>query len=88
MTAQEILARAETIAGHPHTFTLRPNENGAWTSGVIGIPGVISEGDTPNEAITMARDALREWAIVRLEDGLDIPAPFNALNPGGNGPTC
>ena len=76
MTDQEILAKAESIARRPYTFTLTPNEGGVWTSGVLEIPGVVSEGDDPAEAVAMARDALRELAIVCLEDGLAIPAPF------------
>ncbi len=73
-----ILARADLIMLRPYTFTLMPNDDGVWTSGVLELPGVVSEGDNPTEAIEMARDALREMAIVRLEDGLDIPAPLVA----------
>ena len=75
MTEQAILDRADGIASRPYTFTLVPGEGGVWTSGVLEIPGVVSEGDDPAEAIAMARDALRELAIVRLEDGQDVPEP-------------
>ena len=75
MTDQAILNGADGIASRPYTFTLVPAEGGVWTSGVLEIPGVVSEGDDPAEAIAMARDALRELAIVRLEDGQDVPEP-------------
>ena len=73
MTAQGILAEAAGISRRSYTFTLEPNEGGVWTSGLLEIRGVVSEGDSPAEAVAMARDALLEWAIVRLEDGLPIP---------------
>ena len=75
MDDRVILARADLIALRPYTFTLVSNEDGVWTSGVLELPGVVSEGDSPAEAVEMARDALREMAIVLLEDGLTIPAP-------------
>ena len=83
MTSAEILARADLIAALPYTFTVVANEDGVWTSGVLELPGVVSEGDTPSEAIEMARDALREMAIVRLEDGIDIPEPFDTRDYSG-----
>ena len=80
MNDQEILAKAQSIARRPYTFTLTPNEGGVWTSGILEIPGVVSEGDDPAEAVAMARDALRELAIVCLEDGIAIPdAPHHDL---------
>lgn len=83
MTDEAVLAEADRIAALPYTFTLVPNEDGVWTSAVLELPGVISEGDDPTEAIEMARDALREMAIVRLEDGLDIPEPFETRDYSG-----
>ncbi|MXW23506.1 MAG: type II toxin-antitoxin system HicB family antitoxin [Chloroflexi bacterium] len=83
MTDEAILAEADLIAARPYTFTLVLNEGGVWTSGVLEIPGVVSEGDDPAEAIEMARDALREMAIVRIEDGLEIPEPFNSRDYSG-----
>ena len=83
MTDESILAEADLIAARPYTFTLVPNEDGVWTSGVLELRGVISEGDSPTEAIEMARDALREMAIVRLEDGLEIPEPFDSRDYSG-----
>ena len=83
MTDESTLAEADLIAARAYTFTLVPNEDGVWTSGVLELPGVISEGDSPTEAIEMARDALREMAIVRLEDGLEIPEPFDSRDYSG-----
>lgn len=83
MDDQAILARADLIALRPYTFTLVADEDGVWTSGVLELPGVVSEGDSPAEAVEMARDALREMLIVRLEDGLDILEPRVGSARGG-----
>ena len=83
MTDRAVLDEADAIAARSYTFTLVQDESGVWTSGVLEVPGVISEGDDPAEAIEMARDALRELAIVRLEDGIDIPEPFETRDYSG-----
>ena len=83
MGDEVILARADLIALRPYTFKLVSNEDGIWTSGVLEVPGVVSEGDGLTEAVEMARNALREMAIVRLEDGLDIPEPRAGSARGG-----
>lgn len=83
MTDRAVLEQADAVVARPYTFTLVRNEDGVWTSGVLEMPGVVSEGDDPAEAIEMARDALRELAIVRLEDGIDIPEPFETRDYSG-----
>jgi antitoxin HicB len=35
----------------------------------------MSQGDTPEEALAMIRDALEGWLSVALEDGASIPEP-------------
>ena len=81
MTDPAILRCADLFVARPWTFTVFRNEGGVWTSGVSEIRGVVSEGDSPTEAVEMARDALREWAIVQLEDGREIPEPFERQIP-------
>lgn len=81
MTDRAILRCADLAATRPYTFTVFRNGGGVWTSGVLEVPGVVSEGDSPAEAIEMARDALRELAIVRLEDGLEMPEWFERETP-------
>lgn len=83
MEAQENTARAQQLAARPYTFTLVRDDDHGWTSGVLEVPGVISEGDDANEAIEMAEDALREVIASLLEDGLDVPEPLQARDFSG-----
>lgn len=39
------------------------------------LPGCITCGDSPEEAVRNAEDCKREWLIAALEDGIDIPVP-------------
>lgn len=60
----------------PYTRMLTPAEEGGYTVEVLEIPGAISEGDTPDEAMAMIDDALGGVIAVMLEDGESIPEPM------------
>lgn len=60
----------------PYTRMLTPAEEGGYTVEVLEIPGAISEGDTPDEAMAMIDDALGGVIAVMLEDGESIPEPI------------
>jgi antitoxin HicB len=59
----------------PYTIELIPEPEGGWFVAVKELPGCMSEGDTPEEAIEMIRDAMRGWLEISLEDGIPIPKP-------------
>lgn len=65
----------EYYLGLPYTVELIPEPAGGWFVGVKELPGCISEGDTPEQAIEMIRDAMRGWIEVSLEDSDSIPEP-------------
>ena len=75
--------QARELAERPYTFTVVCGEDGVWTSGVLEMSGVISEGDDPGEAIEMAGNALRGIILTMLEDGLQIPEPFETREYSG-----
>ena len=75
--------QSRQLAERPYTFTVVRGEDGVWTSGVLEMSGVISEGDTPGEAIEMAGNALRGIILTMLEDGLQIPEPFETREYSG-----
>jgi antitoxin HicB len=76
MTSATVPQQARQLAAQPYTFTLTQGEDSVWTSSVLEMPGVISEGDDPNEAIKMAQDALALMIEIRLEDDLEVPEPL------------
>src|SRR5262245_28548001 len=49
--------------------------NEGWVAEVEQLPGCISQGRTPEEAIAGGRDAMRGWIAVAMEDGVEIPVP-------------
>jgi predicted RNase H-like HicB family nuclease len=49
--------------------------NAGWVAEVSELPGCMSQGATPDEAIDHIRDAMEGWISVALEDGRDIPEP-------------
>jgi len=63
-----------------YTLLLEPDtEAGGYTVTVPALPGCITEGDTREEALAMARDAIRLYLDVLQQDGEEIPeeeAPF------------
>lgn len=53
------------------------DEEGAegWVADVEELPGCMSQGATPNEAVDNVRDAMHGWIAAALEDGNEIPPP-------------
>lgn len=64
--------------GLPYTIEMTPEEDGGWFVSVKELPGCMSEGNDPADAIAMIRDAMRAWIGVRLEDVQPVPEPRKA----------
>lgn len=62
-------------ANGTYTFTMlfEPPEEGGYVVTCPALPGLVTEGDTMEEARQMAGDALRGYLESLLEDGLSIP---------------
>ena len=58
-----------------YTFTMlfEPAEEGGYVVTCPALPGLVTEGDTIEEARRMAEDALRLYLETLIEDGLPIP---------------
>jgi antitoxin HicB len=59
----------------PYTRELIPDPTGVWFIRIKELPGCMSQGSTPEEAIRMIDDAMRGWLEVSIEDGDPIPEP-------------
>jgi len=60
-----------------YPFDLRPltkAEGGGWAITWPDLPGCMSDGDTPEEAIKNGRDAFDAWMLIRRRE-LKQPAP-------------
>lgn len=46
-----------------------------WVAEVEELPGCMSQGETPGEAVENVRLAMADWITVALEDGRPVPEP-------------
>ncbi len=51
------------------------NDTSAWGVFVPDLPGCFSAGDTLEEAMTQAEEAISTWIEVTLDNGEDVPIP-------------
>jgi antitoxin HicB len=61
-----------------YPFTVRPlseEGGGGYLAEFPDLPGCIADGDTVEEAIEQASDALESWFITARENNDPIPAP-------------
>ena len=63
-------------ANGTYTFTMlfEPAEEGGYVVTCPALPGLVTEGDTLQEARRMAEDALRGYLESLIEDGVSIPS--------------
>ncbi len=54
---------------------LTPDEGGGWLISFPDLPGCMSDGESPEEAMQNGRDALTAWLKAAQESGRDVPAP-------------
>ena len=72
----EVDKRAAALAARPYAFSLTEGGEGVYTVQVLELPGTISEGDTPGEALANGRNALTGVIAAMLERGQEIPEPL------------
>jgi len=59
----------------PYTRELIPEPEGGWFVRIKELPGCMSQGDSPEQALAMIGDAMRGWLEASLENGDPIPEP-------------
>jgi antitoxin HicB len=62
-------------------MTVRGDPEEGYLAEAPELPGCISAGDTPVEAMMMLQDAMAGWFEARLMQGLSIPEPQPQLPP-------
>ena len=68
-------SRRETLASKQYSYTVlfEPAEEGGYIVTCPALPGVVTEGDTLEEARAMAKDAIRCYLESLAKDGEPIP---------------
>ena len=56
-----------------YSIVLDPAEEGGYTVRVPRLPGCVTEGDTLDEALANAREAITAYLLSLRDDGLPIP---------------
>jgi antitoxin HicB len=67
--------RREIVTAHQYRYTVlfEPAEEGGYIVTCPSLPGLVTEGDTLEEARAMAVDAIRGYLESLAKDGLPIP---------------
>jgi antitoxin HicB len=65
-------------------ITADEDEDGrrGWVAEVLELPGVISQGETIEDAAESIRDAMVGWLSVAIDDGKQIPLPHDTSYSG------
>ena len=61
-----------------YPFELRPlaqEEGGGWLITFPDLPGCMSDGESPEEAIANGEDAVKAWIAAAREAGREVPRP-------------
>lgn len=61
------------MSEHRYTVLFEPAEEGGYVVTCPALPGLMTEGETLDEARDMARDAIRGYLESLQKDGLPIP---------------
>ena len=65
----------DAVAGtYSFSIVLEPQADGGYTVLVPALPEVVTEGETEDEAVANAEDAIRLVLAYREENGIDIPS--------------
>jgi len=59
---------------HVYSVVLEPQEGGGFTVLVPALPEVVTEGDSEEEALANAEEAIRAIIEYRRDNGLQIPS--------------
>lgn len=63
------------VSGTPYPMLLRPlqeDEGGGWLAGIPDLPGCVSDGETPEEAVHNVLKAQEAWLAVSRKLGQNV----------------
>jgi predicted RNase H-like HicB family nuclease len=77
----------EEYLGLPYSIVVTHDRDDEGAEGYVAevreLPGVVSQGETPEEAVRSVYDAMAGWISVALEDGVEIPVPRDSASFSG-----
>jgi antitoxin HicB len=60
---------------HEFEVVLQPEEDGGFSVSVPALPGCHTQGETRDEALEMAKDAIEGYLEVLAKEGRPLPQP-------------
>ena len=66
-----------------YKIELNPDDEGGYVVNYPELPGCLSVGDSVEEALKNGEEAKREWFMVMLEEGMEIPRPEKNIEYSG-----
>jgi len=78
------MSRRDRLPDFPYRFVVRPltpAEGGGYLVEFPDLPGCMADGDTLEEALRNAEDAMRCWLEAAREAGRPVPEPEPAAVP-------
>jgi antitoxin HicB len=79
---------AEIPRMEEYPFEVRPlaaKDGGGFLILFPDLPGCMSDGETPEQAVANGRDAFKAWMLAHMGDGRPLPAPGSRF-PAGPAP--
>jgi antitoxin HicB len=64
-----------TTKSHEFEVVLQPEEEGGFSVSVPDLPGCHTQGETREEALSMAKDAIEGYLEVLADEGHPLPQP-------------
>ncbi len=79
--APDVERRVQELLSRPYRMVVQGDSGEGYLAFVPELPGCMTAGDTPEEAMALLRDAMRGWFGTRLEQGLEIADPLPPAEP-------
>jgi len=68
------------VPQYHYTVVFEPAPEGGYVVSVPALPGLVTEGDTIEEARAMVKDAIRGYLASLVKHGEEIPVESGAAN--------
>lgn len=73
--APEVEARVQALLRRSYRMVLQGDTEEGYLALVPELPGCLTAGETPEEALELLRDAMAAWFTAAIESGRPIPEP-------------
>lgn len=73
--APEVERKVQELLRRPYRMVVRGDPEEGYLATAPELPGCVTAGETPEEAMALLRDAMYGWLVVAVERGDAVPVP-------------